>query len=101
MRTAIAAILFGVVVACSTPAILTPPTAVPGGVYPCGINGVVCADGAPLHATGMCCDTGEVCGGIFPHVGCPTGACCFVGGEDEVGARRAPRPVHGQRKAAQ
>lgn len=72
-------------VACSTPAVLTPKTG-PGTSYPCGVGGVEC----PGH---MCCGEGETCGGAFPAVGCPAGQCCFVG-YDVGSARGAASHAH-------
>lgn len=80
----VVAILAGLLVFAACANAPLPVTPEPG--YPCGITGVVCLDGH-LHPTGMCCSTGEVCGGPFPNVGCPDGACCFEG-SDEVGARQ-------------
>jgi hypothetical protein len=68
---------------CSTPAILVSPPTGPGTEWPCGLRGVVCGGG-------MCCWSGDVCGGK-PFSGCPAASCCFVGDDGMTGAR-PPRP---------
>lgn len=65
--------------------------------YPCGIDGVVCVDmtDGGLKPTGMCCDEGQTCGGtMWPHVGCPAGACCDINTTPEMA-----RPLRRQRPA--
>lgn len=79
--------------ACVTPAILRPDP----GVYPCGVDGVVCLTTTGARS-GFCCDQNEVCGGEQPNtpVTCPEGACCFVGSANDLFAKRPPtkqRPV--------
>lgn len=67
----LAAVLLALTFAACGESILTPATG-PGTEYPCGVGHTVCTDG-------MCCGVGDVCGGSFPNVGCPAGACCYEG----------------------
>jgi hypothetical protein len=62
--------------ACSTPAILNVPVG-PDSPYPCGPTGVVCAT---QHT---CCGEYDTCGGEPGSVGCPAGACCYIGPESD------------------
>jgi hypothetical protein len=59
-----------ILVACAPPAILTPPV---DPAMPCGAFGVEC------RMQHTCCDEGYTCGGEPTSVGCPAGACCFIG----------------------
>lgn len=91
MRSAILLVLVILAGACAWDRPI-PQTSTPD--YPCGPDGVVCTDpsGKP---TGMCCDQYETCGGGFPAVGCPAGACCNLG-SDLAGDSRP----HAQRTGA-
>lgn len=59
---------------CTTPTILVPLDPHRGWVACLAAD-----DAGALHATGGWCPEGSVCGGDFPNVGCPKGACCWVG----------------------
>ena len=79
-----------------------PLSTAPSKGEPCGPVDVPCfepVDGG-LRATGMCCGEYTVCGGAFPNVGCPAGACCSadVGAARDAG--RSVRVVSPQRAAA-
>jgi hypothetical protein len=49
---------------------------------PCGQGWVQCAS----HST--CCPTGHTCGGDPGAVGCPAGACCYIGTDADSRAER-------------
>lgn len=78
----VAALVVLAAASCSTPAILVAPPTGPGTEYPCGVNGIVCANS-------MCCWRGDACGGT---TGCPAGSCCYVGGDDGLTGAHPPRP---------